>query len=136
VVTNGVTWQSSNPGVAAVSDGGILTALAPGTATISATYQGVTGTLAVTVANVAVTSITFYGTTSVTRGATAQLTATATYADGSSHIVTNLVVWQSLNADIATVSSSGLITATSTAGTATITATYLGVTGSVAITVS
>ena len=135
VVTDGVTWRSSNPAVASVSDAGVLTALSPGTVTVSATYQGVTGTLAVTVANVSVTAIMFYGNTTVTLGLTTQLTATATFADGSSRIVTNFATWQSLNTDIATVSASGLVTASSTAGTATITATYLGTTGIVAITV-
>ena len=135
VVTDGVTWQSSNPAVASVAGDGTLTALSRGTTTVSATYQGVTGTLAVTVADVTVTAITFYGNTTVTVGLTTQLTATATLADGSSQIVTNFVTWQSLNPDIATVSASGLVTASTTAGTATITATYLGATGSVVITV-
>src|SRR5262249_10806258 len=84
VVTDGVTWRSSNPAVASVSDTGVLTALSPGSATVSATYQGVTGTLGVTVANVTVTAITFYGNTVVTLGLTTQLTAIATLADGSS----------------------------------------------------
>ena len=102
----------------------------------TATYQGVTGSLTVTVADVAVTAITFYGTTTVTRGGTTQLTATAVLGDGSMRIVTNFAAWASLNTDIATVSSSGLVTTLSTAGTVTITATYLGVTGSVDITVN
>jgi uncharacterized protein YjdB len=135
VETTGVAWQSSKPSVATVAADGTLTAVAPGTATVSATFQGATGTLTVTVADLNVTSIGFYGSVTVTRGLTTQLTATATLAGGSSRIVTNLAVWNSLNTDIATVSSSGLVTAASTAGTATITATYLGVTGSVDITV-
>ena len=136
VVTGGVVWQSSNPSIAAVSDTGILTAMSKGTATITASYQGVVGTLTVTVSDITVTSISFYGTTTVTRGLTTQLTATATLADGSARIVTNVAEWQSLNTDIATVSSNGLVTTLSTAGTATITATYLGVAGSVDIVVN
>ena len=136
VVTAGVVWQSSNAAIAAVSDAGILTAASAGTATISASYQGVVGTLTVTVSDVTVRSIAFYGTTTVTRGLTTQLTATATFADGSSRIVTNVAAWQSLNTDLATVSSNGLVTTLSTAGTATITATYLGVAGSVDITIN
>ena len=136
VVTSGVTWQSSNPGVATVSDAGILTAIAPGTVTVTAAYQGVTGSLTVTVADVTVSAITLYGTTTVTRGGTTQLMATAVLGDGSMRIVTNVAAWASLNTDIATVSSSGLVTTLSTAGTATITATYLGATGSVDITVN
>ena len=136
VVTSGVSWQSSDPRVAAVSDAGILTAIAPGTVIVTATYQGVSGSLTVTVADVAVTSIAFYGNTTVTQAGTSQLTATATLRDGSMRIVTNFADWASLNTDIATVSSGGLVTALTTAGTATITATYLGTTGSVNITVN
>jgi uncharacterized protein YjdB len=136
VVTSGVTWQSSNPGVATVSDAGILTAIAPGTVTVTAAYQGVTGSLTITVADVTVSAITLYGTTSVTRGGTTQLMATAVLGDGSMRIVTNFAAWASLNTDIATVSSSGLVTTLSTAGTVTVTATYLGTTGSVDITVN
>jgi uncharacterized protein YjdB len=136
VVSSGVVWQSSNAAIASVSADGVLTGLSVGTATITASYQGVVGTLKVTVTDVAVASISFYGTTTVTRAGTSQLTATATLADGSLRIVTNLATWQSLNTDIATVSSNGLVTALSTAGTATIAATYLGVTGTVDITVN
>jgi len=136
VVTGGVVWQSSNPAVAAVTDAGILTAVSTGTATITASYQGVVGTLTVSVSDVAVTLISLYGTTTTTRGLTTQLTASATLTDGSARIVTGAAVWQSLNTDIATVSSSGLVTTLSTAGTATITATYLGMTGSVNIVVN
>jgi uncharacterized protein YjdB len=136
VVASGVTWQSSNSAVATVSDAGILTAIAPGRVTVTASYQGVTGSLTITVADVTVSAITLYGTTTVTRGGTTQLTATAVLGDGSMRIVTNFAAWASLNPDIATVSASGLVTALSTAGTATITATYLGATGSVDLTVN
>lgn len=48
-VTAAATWQSTNTGIATVSSGGLVTAVATGTATITATYQGDTGTLGVTV---------------------------------------------------------------------------------------
>jgi hypothetical protein len=48
-VTALATWQSSNPAVVTVS-GGLVTALAEGTVTITATYQGKAGTLNLTVA--------------------------------------------------------------------------------------
>ncbi len=40
-VTSGVTWQSANPSAASVSAGGLVTAIGPGSAGITATYQGV-----------------------------------------------------------------------------------------------
>ena len=119
--------------MATVSSAGLLTAVAPGTTTITATYAGVSGTLAVTVVNEAVTSIVFYGNTTVLVSATAQLTASATFADGSAEIVTNVATWESSDTTKATVSSTGLVTWVAT-GTATITATYLGTSGSVVVT--
>lgn len=44
-----VTWLSTAPTVASVTQSGILTALAPGSATIRATSEGVTGSLGFTV---------------------------------------------------------------------------------------
>jgi uncharacterized protein YjdB len=130
VVTDGVAWQSSKPDVASVSRDGVLTATAPGTTTISATYAGVTGSLTVTVVNLVVTSIAFFGPTTVTSGTPTQLMATAMFADGMAQIITNMASWQSSDTGAATVSSSGLVTWVAT-GTTTITASYLGITGSV-----
>ena len=48
-VTNTATWSSTNSVVATVSSTGLVTALALGTATISAAYQGSSGSLAVSV---------------------------------------------------------------------------------------
>lgn len=131
-VTSGVSWQSANPGVATVSSTGLLTAVAPGRTTITATYGGVSGSAAIKVVNQTVTSIVFYGNTVIAASSTAQLTASAMFADGSSQIVTNLATWQSSNIAMATVSSTGLVTWVAT-GTATITATYLGTSGSVVV---
>lgn len=46
-VTTTSTWQSSNSGAATVSSGGLVTAVATGTVTITATYQGKAGTATV-----------------------------------------------------------------------------------------
>jgi Bacterial Ig-like domain (group 2) len=43
------SWSSSNTGVATVSSGGYLSAVAPGTATVSAVVQGIPGSTSVTV---------------------------------------------------------------------------------------
>lgn len=49
VVTNQATWSSSDEEVATVSSTGLVTRVAAGTATITATYAGVSGTRTVTV---------------------------------------------------------------------------------------
>jgi Bacterial Ig-like domain (group 2) len=46
-VTATAAWQSSNSSVATVTSGGLVTALASGTVTITATYQGKAGTATV-----------------------------------------------------------------------------------------
>ena len=47
--TPNLTWSSSNPSVATVSAGGLVTAVGAGTATISAGLSTVTGTAMVTI---------------------------------------------------------------------------------------
>ena len=129
------TWQSSNAAVATVSAGGLVTAVSPGTARITATYQGRVGSFGVLV-QPTVASLAVSGVTSLTAlGSATQLTATASLNGGSTRNVTAGAVWQTSNAAVATTSTSGLITAVS-AGAATITATYQGHTASATGTVA
>ena len=66
---------------------------------------------------------------------TSQLTATANLSDSTSQNVTNTATWSSSNPAVASVSSTGLVTAVSF-GTATITANYQGAQGSLSAIVS
>ena len=50
VVINGAVWSTSNSGLASVTQSGALTALATGTVTVQATYEGRTAQLATTLA--------------------------------------------------------------------------------------
>lgn len=50
-VTSAASWESSNPSVAPITPGGLLTGLATGTTIVTATYQGKSGTLPVMVSN-------------------------------------------------------------------------------------
>ena len=133
-----ITWSTSASNVVTVSAAGLVTAVAAGTATITATSEGRSGSVAISVttpppapvATVAVTA----PRTSLTVGETTQLTATTRDAAGA--VLTGRVVtWSTSASSIASVSSSGLVTAVAT-GTATITATSEGRTGSVGITVT
>lgn len=49
-VTNTATWESSEPTEAIVSSTGLVTAFAAGTVNITATYQSIVGTDAITIA--------------------------------------------------------------------------------------
>ena len=128
------TWSSSNESVATVS-GGVVTAKAVGTATITVTTAdgGKTATCVVSVAasSVAVTGVTLSSTTaSLTVGGTTTLTATVAPSNATDKTVT----WTSSNSSVATVSG-GTVTAKG-AGTATITATASGKTATCTVTVT
>jgi len=129
-----ITWASSNTSVATVSSSGLVTGKVAGSATITATSEGQSGTSSVTVTAVPVASVTVTpASASVNEGSTVQLTATP--QDGNGNPLSGRVVtWASSNTSVATVSSSGLVTG-KVAGSATITATSEGQSGTSAITV-
>jgi len=131
-----VTWASSNTSVATVSAGGLVTGKVAGTATITATSEGQSGTAAITVtaASVPVASVSVTpASASVNEGKTVQLTATPRDSSGNA-LSGRTVTWASSNTSVATVSASGLVTG-KVAGTATITATSEGQSGTSTITV-
>ncbi len=121
-----VSWKSSDATVASVSETGLVTANAAGTATITVTTEDgkKTATCTVTVTEkpvetVAVTGVTLNKTAaSLLVGATETLTATVNPTNATNKAVT----WSSSNAAVATVSAAGVVTAVSN-GTATITVT-------------
>ena len=133
-----VSWTSSNSSVAKVSDGKI-TAVKGGTATITATAGGKTASVVVTVADnpVPVTSVSISGDgvsngkLSLKSGASAQLTATVKPDNATDRKVT----WTSSDSSVANVMGTGVVTAGSKAGTATVTATAGGKSASVQVTV-
>jgi uncharacterized protein YjdB len=130
-----VTWASSATGVATVSASGLVTGVTAGSATLTATSEGKSGTATVTVTVVPVASVAVTpSSASVQAGQTVQLTATPKDANGNA-LTGRTVAWATSNAAVATVSASGLVTGV-VAGTATITATSEGKSGSAAITVS
>ena len=129
-----VTWSSSNTGIATVNGSGVVTALAPGSSTMTATSEGKSGTASVAVSSVPVASVTVApATASPPVGQTVQLTATPQDASGNP-LSGRVITWSSSSTTVATVSGSGLVTARA-AGSATITATSEGQSGTAAITV-
>jgi uncharacterized protein YjdB len=135
-VTSTATWSSSASSVATVNASGLATAVAAGSATITATYQGISGatTLAVTspVTALAVTPTPV----NLVVGGTQQFTATATYENGTTGVVTTSATWSSSNPSVVTVSASGFAIAVAAGTAASVTASYGGASGSATVNVS
>jgi uncharacterized protein YjdB len=129
-----MSWSSTNTAVATVDLAGVVTAVAAGTAGITATAEGKSGTanLTVVVPPVAAVTVSLAAPT-IAIGATTQASASITDKDGS--VLTGRVVtWSSSNSGVATVSNTGLVTGVS-AGSANITGTSEGKSGVATITV-
>ncbi len=130
-----VTWSSDAPGVATVSATGLVSGVAVGSATISATSEGQSGSAAISVAVVPVASVVVSPAMATLRvGTTAQLSATTKDATGNV-LSGRSITWSSDAPGVATVSVSGLVSAVS-AGSATITAASEGQSGTSSIAVS
>lgn len=116
-----ITWSSNMPNVANVDANGLVTGVAPGSATITATSEGQAGTATVVVQPPVAASVQVSpGATTLTVGDSTTLMATV--KDGSGNVISGApVTWSSDNAAAATVSLSGVVKAVGT-GTATITA--------------
>ncbi|MDP9203409.1 MAG: Ig-like domain-containing protein [Gemmatimonadota bacterium] len=141
-VMNGhpVTWSSSNAAAATVNSSGVVTGVAAGSATITAMSASKSGTASVTVTSApppspVVTTVTVApASASIAVGATVALTATVW--DQQGNVMTGqTVTWSTNNAAAATVSSDGVVTGVA-AGSATITATSTGKSGTSSITVT
>jgi len=130
-----ISWSSGNSAVATVNGNGLVTGVAAGATTITATSEGTSGTAAVTVTSVPVASVTVSpATVSLQPGQTQQLTATPKDAGGNA-LSGRMVTWASGSTAVATVSGSGLVSGVA-AGSATITATSEGKSGSASVTVT
>ena len=104
-----VAWSSGNTQIAQVTPQGIVTGVAAGSTTITATIEGKT-TQAQVVVNPAVASIAVSApATQLDVGATLQLSATALDSKGTA-VAGVPITWVSANDAIATVSTAGVVT--------------------------
>ncbi len=117
-----VTWSSSDKAVATVDSKGVVTAVKPGTATITASAKGKDGDVKATCTvkvTAAVTGVSLdRSDASLKVGESLTLTATVSPAEATKRDVT----WSSSDTSVATVSDTGVVSAVK-AGSATITAT-------------
>jgi uncharacterized protein YjdB len=135
-LTASVVWTSSSPNLAGVSMKGLVTASAAGSVTVTATVNQTAGAISLTIVPAVLESLAVSaGSPQIPLGATEPLTATGTYSDGSQHDVTSTAAWTSLQPAIASVSSSGLVTAAAV-GSASVTATIGAVNAQTQLTVT
>lgn len=138
-LTSAVTWTSSTPSVATVSNAsvtpGVATGVATGSTTISASFSGITTSTTLTVTNATLTSIAVTPSNSaITLGSSQTFVAQGSFTDGSTVNITVQVAWSSSNAAVATINSSGVASSASK-GTTTIQASLNGVNGTTTLTV-
>ncbi|MBW4055427.1 MAG: Ig-like domain-containing protein [Proteobacteria bacterium] len=118
-----VNWSSSSTSVATITPNGMVTAVAAGQTTITATLGDFSNTTTLTVPATVLVSITispFNPTIAI--NAAQQFTATGAYSDGTFQVLTSSVTWNSSDTSKATIAPDGKAAAVA-AGSTTITAT-------------
>jgi PGF-pre-PGF domain-containing protein len=133
-----ITWECSDSCVGTIDECGVFTALEDGTATITATAEGISGTATVTVncdepvlSSIAITPSTI----TLAKGDTAAFTATAFDQDGCE--MPDIVIdWTCSDFCVGTIGFCSGHFIADAQGTATISATAGGVTGTAAVTVT
>jgi uncharacterized protein YjdB len=130
VLTGSVTWSSSDDTIATVTNAtegstepaGRVNGISPGVVTISATLNGVTGSTGLDAIEVKPVELTDLEVSpesaSVPAGLTERLTATGLFSDGSSQDLSDQVTWTSDDDAVASVDSSGVVTAVTESATA------------------
>jgi uncharacterized protein YjdB len=135
-LTGMVTWSSDMVAKATISATGQATAVAVGSSVIKATSGTITGLTTLNVRAVALKSIAVTTpTASIAKGTTATFTATGTFEDNSTQNLTTQVTWTSSVPGTATIAATGVATSVAK-GTTTITAAFMGVMGTLGLTVS
>jgi uncharacterized protein YjdB len=130
-----ISWTSGSQTIASVSSGGLVSGLSAGSTTISASSNGLSASVVLTVVSAAVASVQISpSTVSLVMGSGGvTLTANALDADGNS-LPGRVATWSSQNPTVASVNSSGVVSAIG-AGSTTVTANIEGKSTSVTVNV-
>lgn len=120
-LTQVATWMTAPPGIVSVDTSGSVTTLAPGSASITASYSGKTSPPAnfnVVIVVPALDSLTVEPCpVNVPPGVRRRLTARGHYDDGSTADLTTHVIWSTGDASVAVVDSAGWLTAVQSGST-------------------
>ena len=134
-LSSGVTWSSSLASVASIDNTGLATTLSSGQTTIMATVGSFSDTSTLTVVPAKLLSIAVKPSpATIAVGTKQQFTATGSFDDGSTQVLTS-VTWSSSATNIAEIDSSGMATGTGV-GTATISAKSGSITGTATLNVT
>lgn len=135
-ISTQVAWTSSSTAIANVNSQGMLSAFVPGSVTISASLSGVSASTTFTVTAPVLVDIEITPPApNLANGRTLQLVATGVFSDNSTQNVTTQVTWSSSTGTVASIGSTGIVSAAGV-GTTTITAAGGLVTGTLVVTVT
>src|SRR5262249_54039307 len=112
-LTASALWNTDNPAIALVNSTGVISGLAVGGVTATASLQGVSGSLSVSVNAATLVSISVSpATVNILHILlTQQFTVTGHFSDGSTQVLSAGIHWSCSNGLLATVNSTGLLTA-------------------------
>lgn len=117
-LTSSAIWSSSALGITTVSSTGLANSYGVGSATITASLDGVSGQTILTVSPSTLVSVLISPiTASIPLGAGQQFAASGTFTDGNVQNVTGAVIWSSTAPSVATINTMGLATSTGTGAT-------------------
>lgn len=141
-VTNLVGWETGNSAIATIDSRGLLTGVAPGDVTVTASASGLRSMATVTVQQVTLTSIDVSPKAATLKNnESLQYVAIGTLSDGSTRVITGKVTWATSDAGLVAISnadgSRGRATATGFplfSTNVTVMASMRGVTGSTIVT--
>src|SRR6266536_359524 len=134
-LSSGVTWTSSSTSVATVNSSGLVTTVAAGQTTITATIGAWTDNSTLTVVAAHLTSIDVSPSVqTIAAGTNQQFTAVGNFDDGSTQLLQS-ITWSTSSNSLATVDTTGVATGVGI-GVATITATSGSVSGTASLTIS
>jgi hypothetical protein len=135
-VTASTAFVSATPALVSVGSTGLMTYVAAGSSTITASFAGKSAfatatTSSATLSGIAVTPVN----AAISIGAAQQFVAVGTFSDNSTAVITGTAAWTSANTGIATVLNTGVATGIA-AGTTAITASSGGKSASANLTVT
>jgi trimeric autotransporter adhesin len=121
-ITDSVTWSVAPTGIATISATGLVKGQTVGSATVTAHLDSIRRSDPLTVSAATLVSIAVSPQSpSLPKGETRQLTAVATFSDGSQKAITDSATWSVAPPGIVTVNATGSVTAEAV-GSATVTA--------------